>query len=198
MKVEIEMESEISNSIINNMLMSDGNNDMSTYDKYENGENKYIAVDGILNKNSISAISNVVHIEFGKAVTKISANTFNNAGEYKLSSIFFSNYTISSIGLCALYNCNNLIFIDGGIIQSISDVEDYAFANCRSLNSISIGTLSVSNNMFENCTNLKTVNIASSLNTIGNDAFKGCSGLSSITIHIINSWCNTDFKNEDS
>ena len=88
--------------------MSDGNNDMSTYVKYENGENKYIAVDGILNKNSISAISNVVHIEFGKAVTKISANTFNNAGEYKLSSIFFSNYTISSIGLCAFYNCNML------------------------------------------------------------------------------------------
>lgn len=198
MKVEIEMELEISNSIINNMLMSDGNNIMSTYVEYENGEHKYIAVDGILNKNSISAISNVVRIEFGKAVTEISENTFNNDGEYKLSSIHFSNYTISSIGLCAFYNCNNLISIDGGIIQSISDIGDYAFANCSSLISISIGTLSVGNNMFENCTNLKNVDIASSLNIIGDDAFKGCSGLLSITIHNINSWCNTDFKNEDS
>ena len=70
------------------------------------------------------------------------------------------------------------------IPSTVTSIGDWAFAECKSLISITIpaSVMSIGRGAFEYCRNLTSVTIPSSVTSIGNDAFGGCDSLTSITI----------------
>ena len=68
--------------------------------------------------------------------------------------------------------------------SSVSSIEGYAFAECSSLESISIpsGVTIVNQYTFSECSSLVSVDIPSSVVSIDRYAFKGCSNLASVII----------------
>ena len=64
------------------------------------------------------------------------------------------------------------------------EIYDYAFYNCTSLTSVTIGNgvTSIGSDAFNGCTNLTSVVIPNSVTIIGTRAFLGCTSLASITI----------------
>lgn len=73
------------------------------------------------------------------------------------------------------------------IPESITEIGDYAFFNCKNLKEVTIhdNVTSIGANAFSGCSNLEKINInqsSSSLNSIGESAFENCSKLKSIDI----------------
>lgn len=81
----------------------------------------------------------------------------------------------------ALYNKDKTVVIKGfgdniKIGSSVKKIEDYAFKDCNfSEINVPFGVEEIGNNAFENCRNLKNVNLSDSIVIIGNNAFKGSS-----------------------
>ena len=94
--------------------------------------------------------------------------------------------TIQTIPLCGFFNCSWLTSIT--IPESVTSIGGWAFRNCSGLTTVnwnatactSAGLLSYP--VFEDCSNLKTVNIGNNVTIIPSYSFSGCSGLTSITI----------------
>ena len=65
-----------------------------------------------------------------------------------------------------------------------TDIENYVFSNCTSLQSINIpgSVIRLKNYVFENCTSLQSVVIGEGVRGIGINTFSNCSKLSSIVI----------------
>ncbi|MBR2232015.1 MAG: leucine-rich repeat domain-containing protein [Prevotella sp.] len=156
----------------------------------------------ILNSNSIvsasyislSGISNIFGQQvkeyvLGESVTSIGDYAF--CGCSGLTSITIPE-SVTSIGRYALAWCSGLTSIT--IPEGVTTIGDYAFADCSGLTSI---TVAASNSFYDSRYNCNAI-IQSSTNTliagckntiipsdvvsIGNDALRGCSGLTSITI----------------
>ena len=70
------------------------------------------------------------------------------------------------------------------IPNSVTTIEDSAFAFCESLTNINIpnSVTIIGNNAFEWCDSLTSINIPNSVTTIGDCAFWGCKSLTSINI----------------
>ena len=66
----------------------------------------------------------------------------------------------------------------------VSKIADNAFANCRSMSSVTIpnSVTSIGSSAFSGCTGLTSVTIPNSVTSIGYSAFSGCSSLTSVTI----------------
>ena len=81
--------------------------------------------------------------------------------------------------------------------KSTKSIGNYAFAECKSLKSISqwSGVTTISTCAFKGCSSLETLKIPNNVTSIGNSAFEGC-GMTSITIpNRITSIGNSVFKN---
>ena len=95
--------------------------------------------------------------------------------------------TIQTIPICGFFNCNWLTSIT--IPESVTSIGGGAFGNCSGLTTVnwnatactSAGLLS-NYPVFDNCSNLKTVNIGNNVTIIPSEVFRGCTGLTSITI----------------
>jgi len=153
-----------------------------------------------------------------------SVTSIGNAAFYictSLSSVTFdSPSSVTSIGQDAFNTCTSLSSIT--IPPSVTSIGNTAFAYCTSLTSISVDLLNpsyanynndgvlydlsintlitypqgntstsftipssvtrISNDAFNGCSGLSSITIPSSVTSIGNNAFAYCSGLSSITI----------------
>ena len=70
------------------------------------------------------------------------------------------------------------------IMDGVTGIGDYAFAQCENLNSVSIpkSVTRIGNNAFLNCSSLTSVSVLQSVSSIGDSAFYGCSSLSSFGI----------------
>ena len=59
--------------------------------------------------------------------------------------------------------------------QNVTAIPDYAFYGCEDLNSVDCYNLtSIGTSTFENCTNLKSVILYEGVESVGENAFKGC------------------------
>ena len=159
----------------------------------ENNE-MYVSVGGILyNKNKTQiifvpyAIQGDVTIPNG--VTSISSYAFRNRNN--ITSITIPD-SVTNIGDFAFYNCSGLTNIT--IPYNVTSIGDRAFSGCSSLTSISVDAKNTKYHSSGNClieTATKTMILGcqnsvipsdGSVTIIGNYAFAGCSGLTSITI----------------
>lgn len=137
-------------------------------------------------------------IQIPSSVTSIGSSTFSDCSG--LTAIEIPN-SVTSIGEWAFSDCTNLsqlVIEDGGealTIQSNTfsgcpitslymgrNVNDYI--NFSSLETLTIGSsvTSIGNSAFEGCSGLTAVEIPNSVTSIGSDAFSYCSGLTSIEI----------------
>ena len=88
---------------------------------------------------------------------------------------------VTSIGYNAFFD-QDLISVT--IPDSITNIGDFAFAMCSSLNSIAIpdGVMSLGDFAFARCSNLTSITIPNSITSIGERTFEDCSSLTSITL----------------
>ena len=87
--------------------------------------------------------------------------------------------TVKEIGTATFYECNSLQTID--LPNSVETVDDYAFYNCYSMTSASLGSVeTIGMYSFAQCTALKTVTIPSTTTNVGDSAFAWCQGMNGI------------------
>lgn len=85
--------------------------------------------------------------------------------------------------------------------QSVTEIGDFAFADCKGLTSVTIpnSVKSIGDFAFGNCIGLTSVTIPNSVTNIGNYAFERCTGLTSVTIpnsvQSIGEWAFADCSN---
>ncbi len=145
-----------------------------------------------------------------ESVTAISGNAFDGCsgltsitipdGVETIGSYAFRNCSglteinipegVANIGSYALYGCTNLSYIE--IPGSVSNLGRYAFDSCAKLltagqigsgSNIEFGwTESLPNYAFHGCDSLTTVELPSSITSIGDYAFYYCSGLTEIDV----------------
>ena len=149
------------------------------------------------------------------SVTSIGSNAFE--GCTGLTSVIIGN-GVTSIGYSAFWDCSGLTSIT--IPNSVTSIGSAAFSGCSSLESLSIpfvgsskdgasqknfeyifgsnyngnyapsslkevlitGETSIGNDAFEGCTDLTSVIIGNGVTSIGSYAFEGCTGLTSVII----------------
>ena len=84
----------------------------------------------------------------------------------------------------------------------VIDIDLWAFHNCSSLRSVEIpsSVTTIGAHAFDGCSGLKSVTFGenSQLTSIGSYAFRGCNGLTSVFIGDIEAWCSIDFYGMDS
>ena len=91
-------------------------------------------------------------------------------------------YSVTSIGEWAFSNCRSLNSVT--IPNSVTSIGMSAFNNCSGLTSVTIpnSVISIGDNAFYFCDSLTSVTIPDSVTSIGDYAFQRCSGLASVTI----------------
>ncbi len=90
-----------------------------------------------------------------------------------------TEYTVTSIGGCGFYSCSGLTSVE--IPNSVTSIGDGAFSECPNFETLSLDCENIGS-WFSGITSIKTLNIGDNVKTIGEDAFRGCSGLTSVEI----------------
>ncbi|MDY3977975.1 MAG: leucine-rich repeat domain-containing protein [Candidatus Onthomorpha sp.] len=93
-----------------------------------------------------------------------------------------TTYSVTSIGNYAFYECSSLTSVTIG--NSVASIGNDAFWRCSGLTSVTIpnSVTSIGEGAFLECSGLTSVTIPNSVTSIGDYAFYGCSGLTSVTI----------------
>ena len=159
-----------------------------------------------ISDGTFSSSVNLQTIDFGD---NSQLQTIGNSAFYGCSSLttvdFGNNSKLQSIGSYAFQNCTSLSSIT--IPAGVTSIGEYAFYNCKSLSSITIpaGVTTLDNSTFDGCASLQTMKFAddsqlqsidsglipssivsiifegnSSLTSIGDSAFSGCTNLTTI------------------
>ena len=169
---------------------------------YENGFGR-IVTDGEIKSLSYNTFSDaqLLSITIPDSVSNIADGTFN-AG----SIVEFRYKHASQDGRSIIMN-NRLVAVAAGglteytIPDSVTEIGDYTFYNCTSLESITIGNgvTSIGARAFGYCTSLTSFTIPESVIEIGYRAFEGCTGELTINSKIIETdyiYGSTDSQHE--
>lgn len=96
----------------------------------------------------------------------------------KITSVILP-YTTKTIGSSAFYGCSSLKNIN---INELTSIEDDAFAECISLNAVNIGTTFSGKNLFANCTKIEIAVIEEGVKSINAGMFRGCTNLKTVNL----------------
>jgi hypothetical protein len=162
--------------------------------------------------NAFSGCSGLRSVTIGNSVTSIGSSAFTNCSG--LTSVTIPN-SVTSIDYNAFYGCSGLTSVTIG--NSVKSIGNDVFYGCSDLKYISINSgntkydsrnncnaiidtssntlivgckntiipnsvTSIGNNAFRGCSGLQSMTIPNSVTSIGNSAFQGCSSLTSVTI----------------
>lgn len=109
---------------------------------------------------------------------------FEDSNEHtlKISLISSKIPNFQRINVGGGYSANSITSVV--ISNSITEIGDYAFFNCKGLTSVTIGNsvTTIGSNTFNHCTGLTSVSIPNSVTKIGFSAFASCTALSSVII----------------
>ena len=131
-----------------------------------------------------------------EVTSKPSGKYFGSVNIPSVVSYNGEEYSVTSIGEKAFYNCSGLTSVT--IPNSVTSIGDRAFAYCSSLTSVHIidiaawcnisfgdyysNPLSYAHHLYMNGSEITDLVIPNSVTSIGNRAFSGCSGLTSVNI----------------
>ena len=142
---------------------------------------------------SITIPESVTYNNVDCSVTSIGNDAFSGCSG--LTSVTIGN-SVTSIGTNAFSGCSGLTAIT--IPHSVTSIGNDAFSGCSGLTSVTISDIGawcnisfntwysnplyVAHHLFLNGEEIRDLVIPNSVTSIGNDAFSGCSGLTSVTI----------------
>ena len=161
-----------------------GNSSITSFDELQ-----YFTMLSSISSEAFCNCSSLTSVTIPNNVTSIGSSAFYGCS--KLTSIDIPS-SVTSIGSSAFSGCNGLTSVT--IPSSVTDIGDYAFSNCSGLTSISVESGNVNFDSRDNCNAIiresdntliagcKNTIIPSSVTSIGNYAFYGCSKLTSIDI----------------
>ena len=185
-----------------------------------------------IGNNAFQDCSKLTSVNIGKGVTSIGYSAFS--GCFRLTSVTIPN-SVTTIGNSAFYSCSGLTSVNIG--NGVTSIGNDAFSGCSKLTSVHIsdidswfgikfgnnssnpsiyakclymngeevkdlvipdGVTTIGNEAFSGWTGLTSVTIPSSVTSIGYDAFNYCSRLTSVHISDIASWFGIKFGNNHS
>ncbi len=148
---------------------------------------------------------NITSVIIQDGVTSIGNSAFE--GCTGLTSVTIGN-GVTSIGGRAFYGCTGLTNISVNDNNTVYDSRNNCNAIiCTANNELVFGcqntvipdsVTSIGNYAFSGCKGLTSVTIGNSVTSIGNSAFEGCTGLTSVFITDLAAWCEIDFHDTDS
>ncbi len=113
-------------------------------------------------------------------------------------------YTVRGINNNAFKNCTDLDGVTFSRYMYI--IGNYAFQGCSDLTSVTIPTFdtnhdysnitTIGEGAFSGCSFLETVDLGSSVKTIGSYAFRNCTDMTSVYIDNLETWCDIEFGDE--
>ncbi|MGN0633282.1 MAG: leucine-rich repeat domain-containing protein, partial [Oscillospiraceae bacterium] len=157
------------------------------------GIRKIVIPDSVtsIGKNAFYWCSSLESINIPDSVTSIGINAFGSCRNLIEITVDEDNEYYSSVnGVLLDKNKTRLLAFPGGYIgtfdipDTVTDIENSAFYDCRKLEGVTIptGVTVIGLQVFMSCYNLKSVTIPSSVKRIGEKAFKNCTSLEYINI----------------
>lgn len=129
--------------------------------------------------NISSSVSSIGWYTFSlcPSLTSINVEPNNMNFSSKDGVLFNKNMTV-------LINCPGGISNTYTIPNSVTEINSYAFADCKNLTSVvfSNNLIRIDDNAFQRCTSLTSINLPESIRLTGYSAFGECTSLTSITI----------------
>ena len=163
-----------------------------------------------IGENTFNGCTNLTAMTIPKSVVKIDGNAipdactisvyrpsagydYRSTNRIVLNSSFTTGnetyyYIVNDDGCAEIIGCTTTSTeltvptdFDGIVVNKIGD---YGFANCTTLNSITIpaNILNIGKYAFTGCTGLVNATIPTTVNTVGDYAFNNCTGLKNVTI----------------
>ena len=154
--------------------------------KFEYGSNKNISIGHGASKGASYSLFSDCPLESVTLGRGLSYSTSKNDGY----SPFANHPTLKSFTFKNIKNTGSYILYGCGLLTSVSlgtmmvEIDDYAFANCKSLSAIDIpaSVTTIGNSAFRNCNWLTSFTIGKGVETIGGYCFAGCISLDDFTI----------------
>ena len=150
----------------------------------------YLQIYNLTTGTTIKSSSTVINTFYSYSSFSCSKGDIIVISLYRYNTSYSSSAYLYFSGFGSPTASTATVRISSAIEDGVLDCEvigNYAFSNCRSLTSVTIGNraASIGDYAFYNCSNLTSVTIGNSVTSIGSSAFSGCSSLESITLPFV-------------
>ena len=158
---------------------------------------EYVAPESIssIGAYAFSDCSGLTTVILPPSVTSIGKDAFDDCSGLIKSACPKNVWNWNLSGIWAAYDPEGVIFEDGWIYGPNKEIIYYAPLDLAGEYVVPESVSSIENGAFARCKDLTTIVIPSSVSSIRDDAFKGCSGLTMADFSSIDHLCSIEFGN---